>query len=116
MCIAEIHPRQHKSTMQWANFHNLATVSTDLKTFVKLLKAQGHLADALAVESLKRDLDQVVEEALDLYGMFVASAKPADFDGEVLSTERHQHDVRNAAAYETRREVTEEEVAALQAR
>lgn len=41
MCVMDVHPGQHPSTMAQAMVHNLGTVMGDLDMFASLLKTQG---------------------------------------------------------------------------
>lgn len=73
MCIMEVRPGQHDSTIQQACTHNVGTVVSDLELFLPLLRARNVPENLRGkVEALHARLNSLYNEACDLYGDFVA--------------------------------------------
>lgn len=87
MCIMEIRPGQHASTMQQACTHNLGTILNDQDMFAHVLSSRDPQR-VERVRELQAQLQGVYSEMCSLYGEMVAD--------EVLHlshyTEHHDHE------------------------
>ena|SRR2546423_2562411 len=100
MCIMEIHPRQHTTTMVQAMAHNTRTILSDcdmLSTVIATRECPTEYADILARAML--ELHNAYDDFMLLYARCLSDAVQVD---HVVGNERAAADVRNAARYETR--------------
>lgn len=67
MCVMDIHPAQHPSTMAQAMVHNLGTVMGDLDMFSSLLKTQGRDDVAIEILTVRNRLADCYDTLLDGY-------------------------------------------------
>lgn len=91
MCIMEVRRGQLDSTIAQACAHNLFTVVGDLAMFRELLAARARTegpemaaARIAQLDQVEKDLLATYDEALSLYGHFVAD--------EVARSHEHGHD------------------------
>lgn len=113
MCIMEVRPGQHHSTIAQAQAHNVSTVLGDLELFETLLAASHHsdIETQGHVENIRRDLDAIYARLLKLWGHFLASecesvdgfsAHEHGPDIRAFIEARIAEDVQRARTYETR--------------
>lgn len=93
MCIMEVRPGQHDSTIAQAQAHNLGTVVGDLVMFATLLQSRGREDEAAEVDQLKEAVTRNMEHALDLYSRFIAT--------EVNEEHPEVHHIGAIDSYET---------------
>jgi hypothetical protein len=100
MCIMEIHPRQHTTTMVQAMAHNTRTILSDcdmLHTVINTRECPSEYPDTLARAT--SELNNAYTDFMLLYARCLSDAVQVD---KVVGSERQAADVRNAARYETR--------------
>lgn len=107
MCIMEVRPGQHTSTIAQAMAHNTSTIERDLDMFRKLLEARADGAHLAMVEVAQDYIHRAYAILLGQYGEFVAESPHVDHDHEHGSerrtfVEQAHHDARLARRYETR--------------
>lgn len=71
MCIMEVRPNQHASTIQQACAHNVGTVVGDLDMFIRVMESRdpGRVPQ---IRALKAALGDIYEDMATLYGTLVA--------------------------------------------
>ena len=114
MCIMEVHPHQHTSTIAMALAHNTATTVGDLDLFMEVLRTRD--PDLLTEVQMIRQVlaGNIYARLLKLYGNCVAS-DPAHTDPIGSERSREQVDADRAHAYETRKHVDQFEAEAMEA-
>ena len=110
MCIMEVRPGQHASTIAQAMAHNLSTVDRDLDMMIGLLKGRNDTANLALVLQAQDQTHRAYATMLSVFGMELAAAE-ADSAGHIhehdhgsersFVAEAH-HDARLARKYETR--------------
>lgn len=92
MCVMDVHPGQHPSTMAQAMVHNLGTVMGDLDMFASLLKTQKRdevAVDILTVRNRLADCyDTLLEGYVDRLTEEVHESAPAVFAGTTYANIR----------------------------
>lgn len=88
MCIMEIRPGQHASTIAQAVAHNLSTIDRDCDMFVATLDAQGRPQDAQQVRELQAAIHGNYSAALSLFAHEVRE----DLEHWHTATDDHTHD------------------------
>jgi hypothetical protein len=111
MCIMEVRPGQHHSTIAQAQAHNVNTVVADLDMFGTLLVARGADGEIVdEVAGLKGELHALQGRLQDLWGTFLArelnhgEAPHPTREGDVRDIVRQmiEQDREHAHKYETR--------------
>lgn len=106
MCIMEIHPHAHSTTMAQAMAHNLSTVDRDLDMFLEVLKARGDTDALKIVQHGQEAVHKAYAIFLEMFGEEVAK-KASDPDGHIhTGTGRPMAVVLNAATRAARRDET----------
>jgi hypothetical protein len=110
VCIMEVRPGQHITTVSQAMAHNLSTVDRDLDMLRKLCQARHDHAAMQEVDELQRAVHAAYAQALTMFGVELARVE-ADSAGHVHDhdhgnersfIETAHHDARLARPYETR--------------
>jgi hypothetical protein len=82
MCIMEIHPKAHRSTMVQAIAHNLSTIDRDLDMLYHVAVSRNdHNLTDFAV-SVQAKVNRAYAEALDEFGIEAASLA-SDEEGHI---------------------------------
>lgn len=93
MCIMEVRPGQHHSTIAQAQAHNVNTVVSDLELFSTLLRSTNETEMLEQVDEIHADLESLYERLLSLWGLFLTRECG---DIETFTPEGHSHDVNEA--------------------
>lgn len=111
MCIMEVRPGQHTSTMVQAELHNTQTVLSDLEMLRDVCTARKDQRCLTHIDRVENALTVAVNRLHKFYQEEV-EAHESDPHGTLdsqVGEERYNHDRKLAAPFETRREVTEVE-------
>lgn len=110
MCVMEVRPGQHSSTISQACAHNVSTVDRDLDMFEKVLEARGETEVLEGIRKLHSDLHDCYTGLLAVFGDEVEK-EVAAWDKNVpheYGNERRDligqehHDAELARRFETR--------------
>lgn len=108
MCIMEVRPGQHASTIAQAMAHNASTLDRDLDMFKALLASRGDLATHQAVADAQVRVNAAYEALLDIFQQeILAHEANLDHEHEPVGNERSlveqaHHDAELARRFETR--------------
>jgi hypothetical protein len=123
MCIMEVRPGQHHSTITQALAHNIGTVIGDITMFVAVLERGGNKVDAMRLDNIKRGLEYDFDNLMSIYKSMLSAgvlARMRELDIEGLPKDSIENlvaacvdrDANRARYYETRKEPTLFEVEA----
>ena len=110
MCIMEVRPNQHASTIAQAMAHNASTLDRDLDMFKALLNARGDVETLKQVLAAQRMIHRAYEALLDIFEAEIHTHEHEahlDDEHEPVGNERSlaeqaHHDAELARRFETR--------------
>lgn len=80
MCIMEVRPGQHHSTITQACAHNADTIVGDLEMFETLLRSHGHTEHSAEIRRVHDDIRASYNDLLRLYADMLSAEVLADSD------------------------------------